>query len=108
VTRWSAISWLDEIKHRYIHGGDEDFDGRRREALDMAIAALREQPLWISVEERLPETWVEVLAFVPGVGYEVAWFCGAENSWRWAWTGESVTLVVTHWMPLPEAPEVEG
>lgn len=60
MKRWSAISWLDEIKNRYIHGGDEAFDEQRKEALDMAISALREQPRWISVEERLPEGEKEV------------------------------------------------
>lgn len=63
---------------------------------------------WISVKERLPEEWVEVLVFVPGVGCEIAWFCGAVNLWRWVWTGESVTLDVTHWMPLPSPPGEEG
>jgi len=39
-----AIKWLKAIKDKYIHGGDEDFDERRKEALDIAIKALEEKP----------------------------------------------------------------
>ena len=36
-----AIFWLKQIKDKYIHGGDEDFDRRRCEALDTAIEHLQ-------------------------------------------------------------------
>lgn len=62
---------------------------------------------WIRVKDRLPETWVEVLVFVPDVGCEVAWLCGSTGFWRWVWTGESIINDVTHWMPLPEPPGEE-
>ena len=37
-----AIAWLANIKEKYIHGGDEEFDECRRESIDMAIKALRQ------------------------------------------------------------------
>ena len=35
-----AILWLKSIKDKYIHGGDEGFDRKRKEAIDCAISAL--------------------------------------------------------------------
>lgn len=43
MTREEAIRWIEQISERYIHGGDDDFDAKRREALNMAIKALRTQ-----------------------------------------------------------------
>lgn len=40
MTREEAIEWLGRIKDRYIHGGDEGFDNKRKEAIDVAIEAL--------------------------------------------------------------------
>ena len=44
MTSEEAREWLRSIKDNYIHGGDEAFDNARREALDMAIKALEQQP----------------------------------------------------------------
>ena len=41
MTWEEAIQWLEQIKKNYIHGGDEEFDTRRKEALDMAIQAIK-------------------------------------------------------------------
>lgn len=41
MTREEAIEWLIQIKDKYIHDGDEQFDTKRKEALGMAIEALR-------------------------------------------------------------------
>lgn len=35
-----AIKWLRAIEQKYIHGGDEDYDAKRREAIELAIKAL--------------------------------------------------------------------
>lgn len=43
MTREEAIRWIEQISERYIHGGDDDFDAKRREALNMAIKALQTQ-----------------------------------------------------------------
>ena len=91
-------------------------------ALDMAIAALREQEgrKWISVSERLPEDdpnvkkhiegerfgFLTVLAYNGVVKQTNRFFCNEAryglpktNSWEWA------SQNVTHWMPLPEPPK---
>ncbi len=74
-------------------------------------AALREKvPQWISVEERRPEPGVRVIA-TDGVFVGEA-YGGMLGEWRrydnyLCWfdvTGQEVT----HWMPLPEAPEEGG
>ena len=77
---------------------------KRIEALDMAISALREQPRWISVEERLPTRAdanpnESVLAIQKDDGFARAWLWDIVVRYY----GE-----FTHWMPLPEPPEVEG
>lgn len=42
MDKQQAITWLEQIKVKYIHGGDEQFDDCRRESIDMAIQALRQ------------------------------------------------------------------
>ena len=36
-----AIYWLQQIKEKYIHGGDEDFDEKRKQAIDIAVECLQ-------------------------------------------------------------------
>lgn len=79
------------------------------EKVDKLRAAV---PRWISVEERLPEPYQNVLTcawklfgadrrLVYGIDYTI------ENN-EWVCGGESYKTMVTHWMPLPEPPkEVE-
>ena len=76
------------------------------EALDMAISALMEQHRWISVGERLPEELVPVLIYEPEYarGYKSMATAFRING---CWHG-CVDGAVTHWMPLPKPPEVEG
>ena len=77
------------------------------ERLTAENAALREKvPQWISVEEKLPEPGTRVIA-TDGVFVGEAIF--ARDS-RWSGYGggilrDCIGSVVTHWMPLPEAPE---
>ena len=71
--------------------------------------ALREKQRWIPVTERLPERDVQVLGWYkdnPFSQYRpevVAW---NGNGWVFVYAHRYVTNV-THWMPLPKAPEVE-
>ena len=71
--------------------------------------ALREKQRWIPVTERLPERDVQVLGWYkdnPFSQYRhevVAW---NGNGWVFVYAHRYVTNV-THWMPLPGAPEVE-
>ena len=87
-------------------------------ALAVAISALREQPRWIPVTERLPDNkehdWV-LAQVVEDNGYmhipKVMEYRQNRNDWfeeTYGWISEhNGAFVVTHWMPLPEPPEVE-
>ncbi len=84
------------------------------ERLTAENAALREKvPQWISVEDRLPEPGVPVLVNyigtdeLPHADGVVAW-----TDWGALWwegsladSEDEVAVPITHWMPLPEAPE---
>ena len=43
MTLQEIIEWLKSIKEKYIHGGDEDFDKKRKIAIDIAISALEKR-----------------------------------------------------------------
>lgn len=79
------------------------------ERLTEEVEALREKQRWVPVTERIPERDVQVLGWYkdnpfsqyrPGV---VAW---NGNGWVFIYAHRYVTDV-THWMPMPEAPEVK-
>ena len=68
-------------------------------------AAVETQPKWISVEERLPEEFEDVLVFSRNgsrTWTEVAHL--TRNQW---WRVGIPMINVTHWMPLPEPPKEE-
>ena len=113
MTREEAICIIGkeiQIDVRFCTQADVN---RYIEALKMAIAALREQHRWIPVTERLPKMYKTVLAYrenlsaeggyttleyiVPNFGEPTQWKNDL-NTWK---------SKVTHWMPLPEPPEVE-
>ena len=80
------------------------------ERLTAENAALREKvPQWISVEERRPEPGKRVLA-TDGVFVGEAYRTSADT-WR-RYDGiamrDCLGSIVTHWMPLPEAPAEGG
>lgn len=116
-------------------------------AVDVAIAALREQPRWISVEERLPNaeqevrvlckaSWNSCYRYQCQAFYEPKGMLRENSNYGWDyeccseyseedddyfvnpgwyerihnWDDYSAVGIadeVTHWMPLPEPPEVE-
>jgi hypothetical protein len=41
MTSHEAIEWLNAIKEKYIHGGDDYYDRQRRFAIDWAILLLK-------------------------------------------------------------------
>lgn len=67
---------------------------------------------WISVEDRLPKGRKDVL--VVAFWHEcwqpmTGWYSDMTDRWRIITPfGEKEPGGVTHWMPLPEPPEVEG
>lgn len=80
------------------------------ERLTAENAALREKvPQWISVEERRPEPGKRVLA-TDGVFVGEAYRTSADT-WR-RYDGiamrDCLGSIVTHWMPLPGAPEAHN
>ena len=86
---------------------------KTKDALDMAITALREQPRWISVEERLPEESGRYIVLRKSGDCLNCCYEKERDSWGVLIDmGEAGALWVayngvTHWMPLPEPPEVE-
>ena len=83
-------------------------------ALDGMIKALEEAPTvdaaellreqWISVDDKLPETEEEVLVLTVSKTGNVNVDKGYLLNGRFVHRGSAV---VTHWMPLPEPPEVD-
>jgi len=79
------------------------------ERLTAENAALREKvPQWISVEDRLPEVWkdedgvlVNYMIYTPEFGADI----GNYHAKAKRWLCMAIPCTVTHWMPLPEAPE---
>lgn len=79
-------------------------------AVAAALAAQAQQESqWISVEERLPEKFVDVVVYPRPTDYicEAAWLGDA-----WYWSDYELNFgvitnkcVVTHWLPIPPAPE---
>ena len=67
---------------------------------------------WIPVTERLPENIGEEVLVCnseygkSGLGFvTVAVYDGSD--WLECWQRETYLVDITHWMPLPESPEVE-
>ena len=122
MTREEAIRILDpettgdamaEIEY---YGG---FSGRAAvvqavlDACVLAVAALREQEerRWIPVTERLPEKNGEYICLHGYNGNTDIKFTGVLEYYatdeKPHWQHESIGLIVTHWMPLPEPPKGE-
>ena len=82
-------------------------------ALQKEIEDLRAQlPRWIPVTERLPEVWrndataelVNYMIYSPDFGVDI----GNYHAKAKKWLCMALPCTVTHWMPLPEPPEVEN
>ena len=75
------------------------------------IAVAQERQRWIPVEERLPEVWrndetaelVNYMICSPDFGVDI----GNYHAKAKKWLCMALPCTVTHWMPLPEGPEVE-
>ena len=80
------------------------------ERLTAENAALREKvPEWVNVASRLPEVWknertgylVNYIVYNPYSGADI----GNYHKETGNWLCMGLPCTVTHWMPLPEAPE---
>ena len=67
-------------------------------------AALREKQRWVLVTERLPEKQQRVIVRCKTVGTTVGWIMFGE----WVTDLGPGCGEVTHWMPLPGAPEAHN
>lgn len=61
---------------------------------------------WVSVDERKPVSYVDVLAHVRGGGVTIAWYSASAGLWCTVDTrnGRIKKGEVSHWMPLPDPP----
>jgi hypothetical protein len=65
------------------------------------------KPAWIPVSERLPKIGVSVLCSSPEPpGNDGVWI-GQREEYGWYLPGANEMGTPTHWMPLPEPPEVK-
>ena len=79
---------------------------KRRIIEDMEPTEYELARRWIPVEERLPEEGVSVLVNHWITGIEMAF--RRDDQWGITWTGFMGSgSGYTHWMPLPEPPEVQ-
>ena len=78
-------------------------------ALTAELAAAREAQRWIPVGERLPEVGVrvDILRTCPD-GYDYQNGCLTADGYWWSEILACKLKHVTHWMPLPPAPEVSN
>lgn len=79
-----------------------------RTALEaMQEYATQEKQGWVKTSERLPEWMQDVIVFIEDIGVRIAWVYndGSETCFRGQYFNKTVEDV-THWMPLPQKPEV--
>ena len=109
----TRLKYLTEIEYKAGFAGVGSVSNAVKEALNMAIAALREQPQWINVEERLPECDEKCLCrYTFGEKgrmyfYQVLDYYATDPQPHFQHAGKGSEMRVTHWMPLPEPPKEE-
>ena len=89
------------------HGESRNYDADLMHEAADAIEVLSKKetttPRWISVEERLPEPYVEVLLYSGGERYTGY----MHNDKRFTVNASHYPSRPTYWMPLPEPPKEE-
>ena len=115
MTREEAVKVLKHTVGNINYDAEREeiyFTGKWVKAYEMAIDALRE-PQWISVEERLPERKdarhqrdFYLVALSNGTVKELAYEHDHYDNMLFDVGWHPTAHPVTHWMPLPEPPEV--
>ena len=86
----------------------ELYPSEREELADGLIANGVTVQEWISVEDRLPEPWEQVLIYSRHDFCESAFYIGVPGKWCSTWNHEMLDAdSVTHWMPMPNPPKGE-
>ena len=102
----AEATW-DDCRKRDVEAAD------MIERLTAENAALREKvPQWISVEDGPPEAWkneedntlINYMIYSPYFGVDI----GNYHKEAGTWLCMALPCTVTHWMPLPGAPEEGG
>lgn len=96
-TETGEIGWYDYISEKF-------YPAPLKQYIDTGIdpASLRPKGEWISVEDRLPKDWEDVLVLLQCGDCIVAVRSG--KYWRERWCHSMLDRPPTHWMPLPEPP----
>ncbi len=81
-----------------------------QDAINDLHSAHEKEPKWIPVTERLPDNIdEEVLVCNEGYGKDGTGFATVAvyngNGWLECWERKQYLACITHWMPLPSAPE---
>jgi hypothetical protein len=79
------------------------------------LEGYRKQSGWVSVDERLPEADVRCLVWAKNVLWRIkfAWYYEPTKKWYVNIAGDIKDevkdgVMITHWMPIPEPPEMKG
>ena len=105
VSKSALIEWL----RPYLHTGEPIPADVLISDIQMMLLTLTPPNEWISVEDRLPDSQADVL--VVAFWHEnwqtmIGWHSDTGKKWRVITPhGEMEPGGVTHWMPLPEAPD---
>lgn len=83
---------------------DRTYDPNEKLLLDEAADRLENQNKWISVEDRLPEKFTDVLCLYPSKNYGSNIVVDYMESDRGYFAEQFKYGEPTHWMPLPELP----
>ena len=110
IRAWLADGQMSQW--RYMESGDFYADLAEKIALlDAALAAEQPQPEapsgWIACSERMPPESTRVLVAHTGLSLFVRPGTWQDGEW-WKDGGMALVGVVTHWRPLPPAPEGAG
>ena len=98
----------DGIRKGLRAKGDDRLDYSFEDVADYLIANGVTVQEWISVKDRLPEPWKQVLIYSRHDFCEVALYIGIPGKWRVTWNHDMLDAdSVTHWMPLPSTEGLE-